>query len=256
MEVFILERKELISQLQFANNTIITLEDYAGQIDGLHIMAKEIEDKCSDIEFMTDRSATLIVSSIAIFIFLTYTGVPWLPLFWIMVIFIIMVIVYSIYDKPNRKKQANEYYQTYMPGLKAKEEDLLKISKEIYNSKEFKKASELIPQYYFDSESVTYFLDVLINKRADTFKEAINLYEDYLYKLRMEEIQKKQLEIVQENNRLQQEQLKYSKEQLEYSKEQLRAIEEQSEYEKKIARKTRATSRAVHLNTFITILKK
>lgn len=80
------------------------------------------------------------------------------------------------------------------------------------------------------------------NKRADSIKEAINLYEEYLHRSGMEELQKLQAEASQEAAKAQKEIAKAAKEQVKTSK--------------KIARNTRATTRAVRLNTFVNLFKK
>lgn len=64
----------------------------------------------------------------------------------------------------------------------------------------------LLPPKYIYLEAIDYFVDVIINMRADSIKEAVNLYEEHLHRERMEttqhqiaEQQGKILRVQQEN---------------------------------------------------------
>lgn len=106
-------------------------------------------------------------------------------------------------------------------------------------------ARNIVPEQYFDSESVCFFLKMLNERRADTFKEAVNLYEEYLHRKDMEDMQKQQLS-------LQGQQLEETRH---LSQNVTSQMQEQSSYMRQIANNTKSTARAVKVNAFINLVE-
>ena len=175
---------------------------------------------------------------------------PSLILLLFLILFGLTIIIFiHISLKKKNKEKAIAYYEKKMPALKEKEDFCANHANELLNSDDFQSASSLIPDDYLNSEAVLYFIQALRNKRADSLKEAINLYESFLYQAKMESMQSQQIAYAQENIQLQNEQLQYAKKQVDEMKLQ-------TEYAREAAANTRSTKRAVNVNTLITLLKK
>ncbi len=57
--------------------------------------------------------------------------------------------------------------------------------------------SDFYPPKYFHVDAVNYVYDCISNYRADSLKEALNSYEEYLHRMRMEQAQSEQLKALQ-----------------------------------------------------------
>ena len=57
---------------------------------------------------------------------------------------------------------------------------------------------DVIPPDYRYRQAMTFFYNALKNQRAMTMQEAVNLYEDYLHKNRMEQMQAEQIQKLNE----------------------------------------------------------
>ncbi|MCI9101459.1 MAG: hypothetical protein HFH58_16835 [Lachnospiraceae bacterium] len=125
-----------------------------------------------------------------------------------------------------------------------REARILDTFKEYCESDEVKFAQKLIPEEYFDSESVQYFIKMLDDGRADRYKEVINLYEEHLHRERVENMQMQSLTLQGEN-------LRETRQLSQNVKAQSEQLQKQTEYMKKIAKNTKSTTRAVKVNAFI-----
>lgn len=241
----------LINQLEEAKKLICQIEGYEIKVNEIDNKIKKVELKRNSMKHeITQGSITIVVGTFFVSGFLFCINVLSLSITALAILgSIVLAIIIEILSSNDKKEAAEEFFKSNMPVLIQGKDYYMSLATDLYYSAEFQNASALVPQDYFDSESVDYLLMVVRNRRADSLKEAINLYESYLNQKRLEELQQQQLLAAQENNRLQQEQL-------EYAKQQLAASNQQAEYSRQIARNTRSTARAVKLNTFITILKK
>jgi len=71
--------------------------------------------------------------------------------------------------------------------------------------------SDIIPQKYLNLKAVLFLLEVLQTGRADSSKEAYNLYEEELHREKIQEMQEEQLDYARETLREQQNQTKVQK---------------------------------------------
>ncbi|NMA67033.1 MAG: hypothetical protein GX957_12500 [Clostridiaceae bacterium] len=235
-----LEGKELLDILKKAKDTIATAEKLQVELEGIEKSLEEIKKKTKDIEnksgFITYLgtiiSAVLGISMFKFIGLIVGTVAGWF----------VFAIIDSMVNGSKNAEKAQNYYNENYPPMENKKNETLNKAKRFFYSPEFTEAREVIPNDYFDSISAEYLVKVVENKRADSIKEALNLYEEYLYRSRMEEMQRQQVEASQEAAKAQQEIAKAAKEQVRTSKQ--------------IARNTRATTRAVRLNTFINLMKK
>lgn len=120
-------------------------------------------------------------------------------------------------------------------------EKIEKNIKEYCEQPHTKESLNYLAKDYWDCETIKYLIEVIQNNRADTLKEAINLYEDYLHKAKVEAMQNKQLAATENLTNMVGEQLAANKEQME-------RIEQMS-------RIAKSADRAAKLSAVIGILK-
>ena len=160
------------------------------------------------------------------------------------------VIVYYAYKAfelstdVSKKIEADKWYNRQIAPVYEREARILDTFKEYCESDEVKFAQKLIPEEYFDSESVQYFIKMLDDGRADRYKEVINLYEEHLHRERVENMQMQSLTLQGEN-------LRETRQLSQNVKAQSEQLQKQTEYMKKIAKNTKSTTRAVKVNAFI-----
>lgn len=136
-----------------------------------------------------------------------------------------IIVCRKVYRKIKIKNRSED--ETTAKALKKNEELYTEISEEIEQvSFQYNDAIAAIPRDYRYYYAVNFFENVLINGRADSMKEAINLYENHLHQMRMENA----------NQRL------------------LLMNEQQSRMMSEIERNTRDTAYAVNMNTAFNVL--
>lgn len=119
----------------------------------------------------------------------------------VLVYFIFFIITRSIYNRFNKKDLKNMNCKDFMmkykdePNFREDFNDYQAIEEttnKLKRSKEFQKDISFIPERYRKSHIVSQLFYYVDDKRADTFKEAIALYEKELFQERIEEEQKLQ----------------------------------------------------------------
>lgn len=100
-------------------------------------------------------------------------------------------LLFFVHSQSVKKKKI--YYNKKISNIQA-EIDLLQSENQlIYESNS--DLFSLIPEYYRYPIAITYFYQALINGRADSLKEAINLFEEQLHRWKIENYQQQLLEI-------------------------------------------------------------
>lgn len=87
----------------------------------------------------------------------------------------------------NAKKKA--YRKRHIKPLKISLKECNKKLETIFNEESTIWAIDALQEKYFDINAVTSILAYLVHRRADNYKEALNLYEEELHRYRMEELQ-------------------------------------------------------------------
>ena len=208
-------RSQLLIRLQRALDTIRKIE--AAQV-ALESIQKEISvaeerrvPKLSLIAFFAAVCLGISIISIAfedpepgsilvaaIFLFLTF-------------------LVYRLLNAillPRAKRKAEKAYQDNMPSLKMKETQCKNNLSNLCKTEEIERTLDVVPETYTSEPCLMFFIDVIKNCRADNLKEAINLYEAHLIKLREWELQCAQLEALLQANKISEEQAKIQRAQL------------------------------------------
>lgn len=120
-------------------------------------------------------------------------------------------IVYLLYRDIRARKEASKFAVEWettskqkLDGLNAQLQELNTYRKELAQEKAAATLSLLPPRYTY-LEAIDFFIDVIVNLRADSMKEAVNLYEEHLHRQRMEAAQNKLAEQQTQMLQLQQE---------------------------------------------------
>lgn len=115
----------------------------------------------------------------------------------VVIVLIVMGLIHSAYSactKNSRVAKANAYYNTQMGRLKKAEKVQHQKVEAFYKKTDVDAALNFLPEKYRSSGTIAYLIKLFNERRADTLKEAINLYEDEAHKQRLEEMQKAQLQ--------------------------------------------------------------
>ena len=106
---------------------------------------------------------------------------------------IIIVILNTLYCKYIEKTSSNKadklWYDKWGPTVAQAEKDIQKATQELVKFKaDNNKCTHFLPREYRDYQATSYMAIAVAKGRADTFKEAANLYEEQLHRWRMEQI--------------------------------------------------------------------
>lgn len=166
-------------------------------------------------------------------------------LFYYVPFFVIVNPLLGLITRGKKVAKAEAWYKEKIVPIDAQETELISVFERYCNTDAVTEARNIVPEEYFDSESVQFFLKMLNERRADTFKEAINLYEEYLHREDMKNMQMQQLA-------LQGQQLAETRQ---LSQNVTSQMQEQSAYMKQISKNTKSTARAVKVNAFINLVE-
>lgn len=133
----------------------------------------------------------------------------------ILLLGIAFCVIYLLYRNSRAKKDASKFVVEWettgkqkLDDMNAQLQELHAFRKELVQEKAAATLSLLPPKYTY-LEAIDFFIDVIVNLRADSIKEAVNLYEEHLHRQRMEAAQNKladqqakMLQLQQENQAL------------------------------------------------------
>lgn len=160
---------------------------------------------------------------------------------YIILVWYIESNVAESYNENEKKAQAIEWYNNEIALINEQEARFDKEFNSYCVSDEVVLVRTIVPENYFDKEPIQFFIKMLDEHRADTFKEAINLYEEYLYRENMANMQQQQL--IMQGQQL--------KETHELSKNVTNQMQRQSYYMQQISDNTKSTQRAIKINAAI-----
>ncbi len=91
-------------------------------------------------------------------------------------------------------KKKSEYQNQHVKPLQEKLNKNKDDLEEILNDVDTVWAMDALQEKYFDINAVNCFLNYITYRRADSYKEAVNLYEEEIHRFKMEELQQMILE--------------------------------------------------------------
>ena len=143
--------------------------------------------------------------------FLSYDGDGWNVICFILAVGGIICFLYLQYQSASAKKACSDFTREWeisgiqkLDDINKQKSELIAKRKDLVRNKAVATLSLLPPKYIY-LEAIDYFIDVVTNMRADTIKEAVNLYEEHLHRQRMEAAQNKLMEQQDKVLQLQQE---------------------------------------------------
>lgn len=205
-------------------NKIVYLEDEKNRIEK---EKERIEEKATDtniftwiVIFGTPIVGLLLTGSLIVFFLGFILG------------FILYMILWYIIDKVTKRsekmeKSAEFYYSEHMPSIIEEESEMLTRLHEIQKSSEWLEMEKIIPKDYQNIQALECIVKYIKNHRAETLKEAFNLYEDESHKLKTLHMQEEQIELVNRSLEKQTEHIALSEEILSEQKRQGRVQKKQ-----------------------------
>ncbi len=241
-----MDRDRLITQLTEAQKILEAINVAQDECDEILSVLEALEKKANEI---TNGSGILvIIPGIGLAIigsqFGSYgfmQGVIGFLIGGIIGLVIGALIDSALNDKKRKAKGEAFYCENIEPLL----EEKIKADKELevlLNNEGYVNIAKFIPDDYLHLHAINWFKTAVVNMRADSLKEAINLYEEMLHKQRLEDMQKEQIEIANASLNAQQQQISIAKRQEENSRKT-------AAYTQKIAKSAKYGNKVSTLNT-------
>lgn len=124
------------------------------------------------------------------------------------ILLVVCVLVgYALLLMEPHKAKAQAFREEREAALKKIINGSIEEIQYVANSPSFQRMKELIPADYATLDAATFFLTAVKNKRADTLKEAINLYEHEKHNRAMLDFQQQEMDLLHQSVELGQEQL-------------------------------------------------
>lgn len=108
----------------------------------------------------------------------------------------------SILHADQKHIAVEEYTLLHVNPLKEQLNEHLRDTENFMNSENVISAENALPEKYFDIGIIICLIDYLECRRADSFKEAINLYEEEKHRLKMEEMQQSILDATERQSEI------------------------------------------------------
>lgn len=204
-----MERLELLKNLDSSRNIITAISKEQQKLESINSQIDEVNKKIEQIKGY-GVGCFVVMAAVVIAVFIHF-------------ILCILVIALSFiadakYFTPKREQKAELYYNKSMPQLLQNKSAVEEELKKLYSSKEAKDMMEFIPDKYQSVHAANFIYEAVDNQRADTLKEALNLYEEDSHRTRMETMQKEQIETARESLKKQREVLDTQRELLDEAK--------------------------------------
>lgn len=231
-----MNREEIINHLQIAKRCMISVEKIQIEYENINKQIKEVEEKRKDIVagningFIFKGALCLLGALMALL------GLGDGEFFYILAGIVIFIFGFKSFKKEieiyknkkeERQMKSEKYFNENNPPLLQKKADIENETRRIVESLEFKNSKFMVPEDYFDPDSVSSLIQILQNRRAKTLSDAINTFEADLHNLKME----------------------YA------ATRSAVAAERQADKAEDIAHNTKSTARAAKLNAFINFIK-
>nr|WP_326184708.1 hypothetical protein [uncultured Oscillibacter sp.] len=226
------EKKELIIKLENSLDAIYQISSKQEEIQAAEDELAALDKKVKDMSTSLWDALGLILLIIALFLLFKTLLKNFLEIFHIVywsfpiaiIIAILSLIIASCIMSPRmtRREQNAEAYRESQTVILQTDLEMKRLSMEkLVDSNETKTMQQLIPAVYTTVDAVAFFITALKNQRADSLKEAINLYETEKHNREMLDMQQQELEMLAQS--------------IELGKAQLDAQQQILEKEKSIA---------------------
>lgn len=190
-----LEREETMALLIEVGKIANTLEE--SDVEITHLTKKKSTElsKAECIRETVSGKATMIIWTVNIIAAIIGTCI--IPIVMTIVFWIISaVIMNKTVKKSDLKKHESEnnakadaYINEHVVPIEEKLNEVYAVRDDIINSGKQAWAIDIVGKDMFYSACIKDLYDLIKNRRADNLKEALNKYDDTLYKKRMEEMQ-------------------------------------------------------------------
>lgn len=202
-------QSKILTDLQRALGTI-------RKIEGAQVELESIQNEIAAAEKkrVPKRSKIAMIVAFILGFEFVYLFSSEVPLFSGVIVAVVVYITLNIILSPGAKRKAEKAYWDNIPPLMEKEKKCKEVLFNLCKKEESEQTLAAVPEAYTSEICLMFFVDVIQNCRADSLKEAINLYESHLTKMREWELQCAQLEALLKANKISEEQAKIQRAQL------------------------------------------
>ena len=116
-------------------------------------------------------------------------------------LFFLSLIVYLFIIRPIQCRRADNKYEGLIRELKETIPEYDRMIEEWQNTSVTQTCMEYMTEKYWNLKALDSLISLVEGKRAETFEEAINLYEDIQHQSRMEAMQQEQLSVSRDTNK-------------------------------------------------------
>lgn len=243
-----MDKQTLLEKLYASLEAITTINE-AG--DELLSAKKEIEDAASTAKSM-ERATWSIILFDVIWLFVSrqiyisfLKSAPFLVAFF----FVVgpMILMAPLFQRKGKSRAIKYRQEILLPLQQAFGQKYIEFE-QVEKSENVQILQDTVPPDYSTIDAVEFFIAALENQRADTLKEAINLYEDQLHRDSLMQTQEKIIELSQQSVDLSQEIAQNQKKQIRYQQKQIRNQEKLVSSNRAIMQKTKKISKQVRFS--------
>ena len=196
-DLSVLDRPQLITALREILNILSVLQNKYASIDQIKQQIFFEEKKAKDIEGQLTKNEFKVAGGITVCVIIgcLISGIGFLPALVLAVLLAWGFIGFcaAVYNKSNPSKAqqalANQYRNEHIAPLQQKISDIEAEIAQYMQSDGCRWAGSVLNTKYLDMPIINQLIDFLQCGRADSLKEALNLFEEVAYRNRMQNMQ-------------------------------------------------------------------
>lgn len=185
-----MSREETMQTLYEVGKIAETFEMLSSEERTVRQQIKTEKDKAEELRNAVSARAKrikwiAIICSLFTWTFLTVIGILVTIIVWI-VMNKTVIKNDLIKHKDENDSNANKHLKDVVEPLEARLQGIVSEIEELHTSGKIEWAKDVVGEGMFHSQCIGDLYDLIKNRRADSLKEALNLYDDNQYKARME----------------------------------------------------------------------
>ena len=190
MERNTMDREQTMQTLYEVGRIAETYEELISERDTVSQNIKTEKEKAEELRTVVSVRAKVIkwiaiLSSFLIWMFSFVFGIVVTIVIWIVMNKTVIKKDLIKHEEENNAN-ADRYLQDVVVPLETRLQEINTELKELRASGKIEWAKDIVGDNMFNSQCIVDLYDLIKNRRADSLKEALNLYDDIQYKARME----------------------------------------------------------------------
>ena len=254
-----MDKSELITNLQISLDAAYEIAEANEQINETK---QKIQDVENEVVVLEHSLGTVILSCflwfiVSLIIFCAcadFSANTFLVFVEGMALMFIPMIIFKKLIQKRGKNKAALLRAEKLPPLEQELSQRNENFEAVINSDEVAVLQKTVPQDYATIDAIEFMVTALMNLRADSLKEAINLYEEHLHRQEMLESQNQIIDLTQQNVAISQEMAANQQQILKNQQQQIKNQKKQIQTEAAILRKTKKVSRQARFSNVFTVV--